>query len=192
MELADCLVHQLRYDEALETLATVPETSQSLSLSAQCHSALGNTDEALVEADAALRLDPQNRSAVLTKAAILLEHDHSEAAVPILEAAASTYQSDFDILFQLTKVWRMTGRTAQADAQAAKLAELDQLIAEFSALNKQAFSDLDIAELRCQLGRLALRLDRPELARSWFQAALAIDPQHTQAMKLLQSVPNEG
>ena len=89
--------------------------------------------------------------------------------MPILEAAASTYPSDFDILFQLTKVWRMTGRTAQADAQAAKLAELDQLIAEFSALNKQAFSDLDIAELRCQLGRLALRAIGPNLPDPGFR-----------------------
>ena len=191
-ELAECLVRQLQYQDALATLDEAAETPETLSLQAQCHSALGNTAEALTKADAALRLNPDHRSAVLTKAVILLENNHAEDAVSILEAAVNTYPNDFDVLFQLIKAWRLTGRTVQADSQAPKLAELEKLIDEFAALNKETFNDLDNAELRCQLGRLAIRLDRPALAGSWFQAALAIDPQHAEAMNLLQSVQNEG
>ena len=192
LELADCLVHQLRYDEALKTLKSASETAESLAIQASCYSALGNSNEAIAKADTALKLDPLLRSAILTKAAIFLENDRAEEVVPILEAAVKTYPNDFDVLFQLIKAWRLTGRTDQADSQEQKLAELETLIDEFAALNKQAFSEVDNAELRFQLGRLAIRLDRPELAGSWFQAALAIDPQHSEARRLLDSVQNEG
>ncbi len=191
LELSDCLVHQLRYDEALKTLTSAPRSAETLSLEAQCYAALGKLDEATNRADEAIRLNPNHVPAILTKAGIALENGQAETVRPILEAAAKTHPNDFDILFQLIKAWRLTGRTAQADAHSAKLAELEKLIDQFAALNTQTFTDLTNADLRFQLAQLAFRLDRPELAGSWLQAALAIDPQHTEARKLLESIQNE-
>ena len=192
LELADCLVHQLRFDEALTTLESASDSAEALAIQASCYLALGNTTTAIAKADAALKQNPALRSAILSKAAIFLESDRAEEVVPLLEEAVKTYPNDFEVLFQLIKAWRLTGRTEQADSQAPKLAELEQLIDEFAALNKQTFNDLDNAELRCQLGRLAIKLDRPALAGSWFQAALAINPQHAEARQLLESVQNPG
>jgi tetratricopeptide (TPR) repeat protein len=190
-ELAECLVQQLQYEQALEVLQTAAETAESLVIEAQCFSALGNTDEALKKTNAALQLDPDHRAAVLTKAAVLLETNHAEDAVSMLEAAVQRHSNDFDLLFQLNKAWRLTGRTAEAEAHAAKLAELEKLVDEFAELNSRAFDDLENSELRFQLGQLALRLDRPELARSWLQAAHAMNPAHSETRKLLESLQSQ-
>ena len=191
LELADCLAHQLRFDEALKTLESASETAESLAIEARCHSALGNSKKAISKVDAALKLDAKLRSTILTKAAIYFENDRAEEVVQTLESAANIYPNDFDILYQLIKAWRLTGRTDQADSQSPKLAELETLIDEFAALNKQAFSDVNNADLRFRLGLLAIRLDRPKLAGSWFQAALAIDPQHIEARKSLEAIQTD-
>jgi tetratricopeptide (TPR) repeat protein len=44
----------------------------------------------------------------------------------------------------------------------------------------------DNADLRYQLGLLARQLGREDLAVSWFTAALAIDPTHTDAQSALR------
>ena len=64
---------------------------------------------------------------------------------------------------------------------------LTELLAKDES-QKTAFADTSDAELRCRLGQVALELDRPELARGWFQASLAIDPQHQDAQRSLRQL----
>jgi len=62
---------------------------------------------------------------------------------------------------------------------------LKKLWTEFSELHAQAADQPDNADVRCQLGVLARQLDRPDLARSWFDAALAIQPNHAETLRQL-------
>jgi len=191
LELADCLVHQLRYDDALKTLKSADPSAKSRSLEAQCYAALGRSDEAEFLADAAIRMDPDNVASILTKASIAIENGRAADVLPVLKAAAARHSADHDILFQLIKALRSTGHAAEADALAPRLAELNRLMDEFAALHLEAFNDVSNADLRFQIGQIALRLDRPKLARSWLQAALAIDADHPAARKLLAEIPSE-
>jgi hypothetical protein len=50
-----------------------------------------------------------------------------------------------------------------------------------SALNEQAERAPHDADVRCRLGRLCVDLGKPELAASWYRAALACDPKHAEA-----------
>ena len=192
VELAECLKHQLRYNEALKLLETADESARSYAIAAQCHADLGHSELALTAVDRALELDPKLRPAMLTKASILLESGRAEEAVPILENAAATYPQNFEVLFQLIKAWRLAGRSADADARMGKLAELEALIDQFSALNKQAFADVGNAELRFQLGSMALKLGEPKLAESWFEAAIAIDSGYAEAAEALTRLQASG
>jgi hypothetical protein len=64
--------------------------------------------------------------------------------------------------------------------------ELRDLVTQFSRLHGKAVANPADADLRYQLGVVANRLDKRELARSWFMAALALDPTHTHARQALQ------
>ena len=86
------------------------------------------------------------------------------------------------------KALRLAGRVAEADAKSGRLAELERLVDEFAKLNATAFRDLGNADLRFQLGQLALQIDRPDLARLWLEAALAIDPNLVGAKNLLSEL----
>jgi tetratricopeptide (TPR) repeat protein len=68
---------------------------------------------------------------------------------------------------------------AQTHADQAEIWKEKRL--KFSEMHMEAVNRPLDAELRVQIGQAALELDRPELAQNWFQAALAINPQHPSA-----------
>ena len=144
--------------------------------------------KAVSKANDALALNPDLVSAILTRASIELEIGKAENVIDLLERAAAAHPGNFEILFQLVKALRLAGRAAEADVKSARLAELEKLVDEFAKLNAIAFSDLGNADLRFQLGQLAQQIDRPELARIWLEAALAINPDLVSARNLLKEL----
>ena len=187
-ELAECLVHQLQFTEALETLQDAKPSATVFALQSACFAALGEPVKAIGKANDALALDPGLVSAILTRTSIELEVGKAENVIDLLEKTAATHPGNFEILFQLVKALRLAGRVAEADAKSGRLAELERLVDEFAKLNATAFRDLGNADLRFQLGQLALQIDRPDLARLWLEAALAIDPNLVGAKNLLSEL----
>jgi len=187
-ELAECLVHQLQYSEALDTLQDAKPSAPVFALQAACYAALGDSLKSISKADDALALDPELVSAILTRASIELEVGKAANVMDLLERAAAAHPGNFEILFQLVKALRLAGRDADADAKSGRLAELEKLVDEFAKLNATAFGDLGNADLRFQLGQLAQQIDRPDLARTWLEAALAIDPDLVKARNLLKEL----
>lgn len=187
-ELAECLVLQLQYSEALETLQNAKPSAQVLALQSACYAAVGDSTEAIRKADEALALNPDLISAILTRASIELEVGRPENVIGLLEEAATSHPGNFEILFQLVKALRLAGRNSEADARSAQLAELEKLVDEFARLNALAFRDFDDANLRFQLGQMAQQMNRPDLARTWLAAALAINPDLVGARNLLNEL----
>lgn len=188
VELAECLVHQLKYSEALDTLQDAQPSAAVFGLQAACYAALGDTVKAISTADAALAQDPKLVSAILTRASIELEVGKAENVIDLLEQSAAAHPGNFEILFQLVKALRQAGRIAEADEKSVRLAELEKLVDEFARLNSIAFRDPGDAQLRYELGQLAQQMDRPELAKLWLEAALAIDPNLVEAKRLLTEI----
>jgi ankyrin repeat protein len=77
------------------------------------------------------------------------------------------------------------GDEARVKELAATADELKRLRTEFSQLHETAAAEPNNADVRCRLGVLARALDRPDLARGWFEAALAINPRHHEARRYL-------
>lgn len=187
-ELAECLVHQLQYAEALQTLQDAKPSASVFSLQASCYAAMGDPATAISKADDALALNPDLVSAILTRASIELEVGKPENVIGMLEDAAASHPGNFEILFQLVKALRQAGRNSEAAEKSGRLAELEALVTEFARLNAIAFRDLGDAQLRFQLGQLAQQMDRPDLARAWLEAALAIEPDLVSARNLLKEL----
>ncbi len=187
-ELAECHVHQLQFTEALDALQKAKPSAQVFALQSACYAALGDSSKAISKADDALALNPDLVSAILTRASIELEVGTPDNVIGMLEDAAASHPGNFEILFQLVKALRQAGRISEADEKSGRLDELEGLVDEFARLNAIAFRDLGDAQLRFQLGQLAQKMDRPELARLWLEAALAIDPDLVGARNLLNEL----
>ncbi len=187
-ELAECLVKHLQFTEALDELENAKPSAHVYSLQSACYAALGDSPQAIRKADEALHLNPTLVSAIVTKASIELEAGNPENVIGMLEDAATAQPGDFEILFLLTKALRQAGRISEADEKSIRLGELERLVDEFARLNAIAFRDLENAPLRLQLGKLANQMSRPDLARIWLEAALAIDPNLVEAKQLLTDI----
>ncbi|MCY2992599.1 MAG: tetratricopeptide repeat protein [Planctomycetota bacterium] len=182
-ELAHCQSKQRQYAEAWETLQGCCPIPNVLSLQAECQYALGNRLAAEALADRALQADPQHMDALRLRAGIALTAGKASEALPLLERAVNSHPKEYPVRLQLAQTYQLLGRTQQAAAETRIVQELQQLRKKFTELHEQAFRDVANAELRYQLGLVAGQLDKPLLAISWFEAALALDPQHQAAQK---------
>ena len=81
---------------------------------------------------------------------------------------------------------RKLGRADEADRDAARVAELKRAVAGMSRLNAEASDNPTDPDVRVRIGRLCESLGKPELAASWYRAALACDPQSAEALAALQ------
>jgi tetratricopeptide (TPR) repeat protein len=184
-ELAECQLKMQDHAGSLETLASVPVTAETLVLQAEAHEGLGRHAQALEAVDRALKLDPEHVPALIYKATLLMTEGQSQAAVPILEHALRIHPHDGTARFKLSQAYSQVGDVEHAAEQTRLMEESRKLEREFVDLHGQVAADTKSAELRYQLGMLARKLHKPDLARMWLRAAVALDPNHTAARKAL-------
>jgi lipoprotein NlpI len=92
------------------------------------------------------------------------------------------------VRYRLAQVYRRLGRDAQAEEQAATMRELRELGKQFTKLHERAFNDVSDPQLRYEIGVMANQLGRPLLARTWFEAALTLDPGHQASRDALREL----
>lgn len=189
-ELAECQLKLRQYDEALTTLADSLPGPERWALEAEGHYGAGRPDEARRLLAQTLQAAPANLRALLLQGTITLEAGDAATAVKVLSQAAAAYPKDYTVRYKLERAWRRVGDNAQADEHARVAAELKRLREEFSKLHETAATEPNNADVRCQLGILARQLDRPDLARVWFQAALVLDPQHAETLRQISVRPS--
>src|SRR5690606_34589471 len=95
---------------------------------------------------------------------------------------------DFEPRYKLASVYRRLERTAEAEIQTSRFEHLQRCRQEFARLHEEAFADMKNADLRYQLGKIACELYRFDLAQVWFEASLAINPQHVLAHQALAAL----
>jgi tetratricopeptide (TPR) repeat protein len=188
LELAETQVKLHEHKEALETLATCLEGPQKSVLEAECSYNLGKPEEALAAVARALTLADAYVPALLLQADMLLDRGDATRAVEALRQAVTAQPKNYQARFKFAQSLRRAGRTAEADEQTAKAEELRNTWQRFSELHNVAISQPDNIELRCELGTLAEHLDRPDLAKNWYRAALLIDPAHPQANRKYEAL----
>ena len=191
VEWAECLLKQGRHEEALEVLQKTSPAPDALTLQAECYHAQGNPAEARKRLEEALRLAPRDLNALLLDAAIRFSANDAAGAARTLQKAAEYHPADYRVRYKLVQAYERLGRTKEALEQAKAMNELRQLRTRFSDLHNKAMTDSTSAELRCQLGELAGKLGKPDLAYSWYTAALALDPDYAPARQALGKLLRE-
>jgi tetratricopeptide (TPR) repeat protein len=189
LELAECLLRRNRHAELRETLARCPRSARTLTLEAESRLAEGDREAARKLAAEALDLSPDDLGAVQLRARLDLESNDPTSALKLLQRAAKRYPRDYRVHSDLAQAYERLGQRERAREEADIYREIRDLITRFTKLHRQAIAEPANADIRYQLGQVALQFGKPELARSWFLATLAMAPDHAGAREALRNVP---
>jgi tetratricopeptide (TPR) repeat protein len=178
------------YEAALGALALWPEgverPPELIARQAECFLNLTKSEEAARLVDASLRANPDLPQALLLRAQMYLTNNEPKAAVPLLEKAVTLDPHDLKSRQHLMQAYKQLGDSARAEQQRRLLEETKGTKEQLSKLHTEAFANPWNDQIRCQLGALCQRLNRPAEARMWYQAALACNPGSTEARQGLE------
>ncbi len=180
-ELADSLIKQNLFEEAISILKDCQRSAGVLSLEAECQYALGDSAHAMNLLNQAIELDPKYVPAKLTKGKLLLDEGKADQALLFLKDAVRLDPYHRVTHLQLSQAFRQLGQTAQADKELQRSQEIKSREREFTDLHETAMLKPLDADVRFRLGELAGQLGKRDLSKMWLRAALAIDPQHVKA-----------
>jgi tetratricopeptide (TPR) repeat protein len=176
LELAECQIKQREFDAAMKSLGNCSETAWRNRLTARCLMNLGSLDDARLLAEKVLRAEPQGLEALKLNAEISLLDGNVERAAEFFKLGVEASPFDYNARTQLAQVLGRLGRDDEAAVHTQRAEELQVIWQRFSELHIEAINRPTDAEVRYEMGTLAKQLGKPELAATWFKAALAIDP----------------
>jgi tetratricopeptide (TPR) repeat protein len=150
-------------------------------LMGQCCRLIGDRDGQRAAVDAGLMAAPDHPGLLTQKAGIDLAEGHPDAALRQLDRAIAADPFRSESVYQRGLALKILGRPSEAAHAFARAAELNRLWITMSDLNAKAAQDPLDADVRDRLGGLCVELGKPDLAASWYRAALACNPRHTGA-----------
>ena len=187
-ELGDCLVKLNRFDEALAALEELPETVGVLNLRATCQAGLGETEAQAATLARARELEPSHLKTLVASAARATADGDLDQAIVWLSAAVEHHPHDSQAHYLLAQGLERSGEAERAKEQFQLFEQWQAVEQEFTELHNTASAEVSNANLRLRLGDLALKLAKPELAGTWYRAALALDPRLEAARRGLETL----
>jgi tetratricopeptide (TPR) repeat protein len=187
-ELGDCLVKLNRFDEALAALEELPETVGVLNLRATCQAGLGEAEAQSATLARARELEPTHLKTLVASAARATADGDLDGAIVWLSAAVEHHPHDSQSHYLLAQALERSGEGERAKEQFRLFEQWQAVEQEFTELHNTASAEVSNAKLRLRLGDLALKLAKPELAGTWYRAALALDPRLEGARRGLEKV----
>jgi tetratricopeptide (TPR) repeat protein len=185
VELAESLVKLSRFEEAQEILSESDPSATALTLAAECAQNLGQTEAAQDRLREALNLDPEHVPAHLRRGTLLLSLGRTDEAIDALREAVRLAPHSSQPHFHLSQAYGRKGEREKAARELKRMQQVQALEREFADLHETASANPNDADVRYRIGVLAAKLHKPDLARLWFRAALALDPQHAPARTAL-------
>jgi tetratricopeptide (TPR) repeat protein len=179
---ARCLERDRHYAEAAEQYEEArrrrPDDAQALVGLARCRHDLSEDDEAAPLLDAALARDPDNADALAERGKIELAKGRLTEAERLLRAALRLSPDDREARLRLAECLRRQERTAEAEAELVRLADVEADLNRMDKLIRAVAEKPGDADLRCEAGRIAFRLGNDAEGVRWLDGALAASPQH--------------
>lgn len=184
-ELAEVQIRLNRHAAAKDTLSLCSPSARVLALQAECESALGNQTAAKSLLAAALKQDPREGSALLLQGTFALNDGQPKRAIVPFQKVVQQNPTDFTARFKLSRAFAQSGDEARAAEQLGAMNQIKEIRREANSVYQHIVGHPRDADARFRMGVLSEKLNRPDLARMWYQAALSIDPAHTPAQTAL-------
>jgi tetratricopeptide (TPR) repeat protein len=176
-DLAECLLKQSRYAEALQVLnecdAQAAPSPRRLAWRAECLYAQGQTAEARTLLDRALADHPAAAELLRLRARLHQDAHELEAAAALLVRVVALDRHDYPGRYQLVLTYERLGRADEAAEQHRLCQQTKNYLAEMERLKMEAINRPWEAAVRRRLAELCRKLDQPEQARMWLRAAEA-------------------
>ncbi|MEC7566257.1 MAG: tetratricopeptide repeat protein [Planctomycetota bacterium] len=192
LELGEVYIRLRNYAAALASLAQIADTlddqmqvAAARAFESECYVALGEFEKARLQIDKTLQVDPQHEHGLEINGTLAMQTGDPQQALKILQQAAKLHPGNDRILFKLSNVHRQLGQTSQAQTVLEQHEHIKQLKIQYIEQNVRAAQAPGDAEIRFELGQIAQQLFDTEAAVSWYRAALALNPEHTQAQAAL-------
>ena len=158
------------------------------SYQAECHVAVGEFDEAQQYIQQALSINAQHEHALEMHGTLAMQSGQTEQALAILLQAVQRHPGNDRILFKLSNVHRQLGNIDQAAIALAQHEKIKSLKIQYIEKNVMAAQVPTDANVRFELGKIAEQLYDVQAAASWYQAALALDPNFEAATTALNDL----
>lgn len=175
--LAEVLVQLKDYARAMTILddcpASVTAKPKMIACRAECLIGLDRRAEGKSRLDNALQEHPQAADLLRLRAKLYLSDDEPQKAAPLLERALQLDRHDHVSRYQLVQVYKMLGRPKDVAEQERLLEETQRYLAELTKLNSEIAERPWDATVRTRLAEICDKLDKPDLAAMWRQAAAA-------------------
>ena len=189
LELAEVLVGMGRFDEAERQLRDCERhilKSEWSDLMSQIAWGKGDRERCRAIVEAGLKDAPTHAGLLARRGQIARSQGHLTEAVEWYDRAVAAEPYNPQWFYLRGVALRPLGRADEADRDSARVAELKRAVASMSRLNAEASDNPTDPGVRVRIGRLCETLGKPDLAASWYRAALACDPQSGEALAALQ------
>jgi len=195
LELAEVLVGMGRFDEAERQLRDCERhilKSEWSDLMSQIAWGKGDRERCRAIVEAGLKDAPTHAGLLARRGQIARSQGHLTKAVEWYDRAIAAEPYNPQWYYMRGVALRPLGRADEADRDSARVAELKQAVVRLSRLNAEASDNPTDPIVRVRIGRICESLGKPELAASWYRAALACDPQSAEALAALQPLLARG
>lgn len=167
LELADCYINILKYQEARDTLKDAPPSAQKSYLEAKCLFATKQVSEAKKLLDELLASAPDHARSLLLRSDIALDEGDAVGARSFLERAVKEVPFDNSAHLKLGSALLRLNEPEAAKREADRAKELLSLSLRFSELHLLASQREKDISIRKELAALARQLGREEEAQRW-------------------------
>ena len=189
LELSQSLARLRRYPEALKFLDQAQGSADIWGCRAGCEYHVGHKTAAREAAMKAVDLAPNHLEGLIWLGILELEAGRLVPAAQYLERAAKTHPRDATARKHLAAVYQRQGNKKAAQEQLNLIETHRNLQEKLTTLREQAEKRPQDASVRYELAETARELHLYRLAKTWYQAALTLNPQHQKAQQALATLP---
>lgn len=186
VELAHCLRELREFDEAFAVLEPCERQPAVLLARGQVEAVRGNRQAALQLLREARAKDDQRAAVHRELGRVLMDEGETALAIKGLQRAVELQPGDHEARFLLGRSLVKSGQVAEGKAALEEAKRYRGIFLQMAELHLEAIDAPEDAAIRFQLGELAEQLQRPQLAASWYRAALGLDGDHKAAREALQ------
>lgn len=183
---AECYVAVRKLEQAKAALVSCPESPASITVRAAIAESEGQLDEAAGLAEKVLRDMPKQRLAILILARVLTSQKRWDEALNIVEPLAAQSPYDHEVRMLYGRALIGAGEKARGQEEVKQASKIKDTFLMFADLHQTAISSPNDAKIRVQLGELAENLGKKQLALVWYQAAIGLDSNNSQAKSAIE------
>ena len=169
-----CLVRLRRHEEALEVLKPASDWADVQTQRAVALLELRKPGEALTAAESALRQQPLHHEAATVAARCYELSGDAEKGIALLQAAVDVHPFELELHLRLADMLSANGQPELGLEHRKKAAQISEYRRDFSHKQQDLVHNDNDASLRFEIGQLAEKLGKIEIARGWLRAAVGM------------------